>query len=477
MGEKDARVLGFEALPREALQRICRELCLRDLGVASIVSKPIYEYLNTGDAEISIWRFHCERTFGVTRPHHGPSRDRDASFRRTCKECHEICNRYGSLGLRMIRLWARIQLWLEQNASMIADTLLPGLSENRLLQLEGEINTSLPLSVRALYATIGGQDIANRSSDNAESDEGHEEARLTGRLFYGVFGGMQVYHYTPCMYMLPADQLLGFKRRYATFERTSYPLFMSSSSPKALIYVERHEENVLSGGSSLDFLGREEFHPALSATARAVVPEWLSSEIQRTGYEMKQNDPLVVWLEAYAEAISSDQFLVMEIVRPVPCTRGIDLFPTKPPHLREAITQGIRVKVSTLFVPFESSDDIKVHAYSVRFSILPIESQTAMGLRPPIERAQLLSRHWIIRDSSGRIVHDIEGEGVIGEFPCLKAGDGDEYIYQSCTESDRLGGTMEGSFTFVEGSKAMPGPRIIVARCPLFQLKVQDVIF
>ena len=50
---------------------------------------------------------------------------------------------------------------------------------------------------------------------------------------------------------------------------------------------------------------------------------------------------------------------------------------------------------------------------------------------------------------------------------------GEEYVYQSCTQH---GGSMEGEFTFVEGTLARPGPEFNAA-CPRFHLRIPDYIF
>lgn len=60
--------------------------------------------------------------------------------------------------------------------------------------------------------------------------------------------------------------------------------------------------------------------------------------------------------------------------------------------------------------------------------------------------AQLISRHWIIRDEQDEIV-EVKGLGVVGQQPFLKSGEKFEY-----TSGSRIAtpiGTMEGSYFFV----------------------------
>ena len=57
--------------------------------------------------------------------------------------------------------------------------------------------------------------------------------------------------------------------------------------------------------------------------------------------------------------------------------------------------------------------------------------------------AKLLTRHWIITDADGN-VQEVEGEGVVGEQPHLKPGDG--FRYTSGTVLETPVGSMQGSY-------------------------------
>jgi uncharacterized protein affecting Mg2+/Co2+ transport len=41
----------------------------------------------------------------------------------------------------------------------------------------------------------------------------------------------------------------------------------------------------------------------------------------------------------------------------------------------------------------------------------------------PMQRCQLRSRHWIIRDAQGAVFDEVVGDGVIGEYPLLFPGE------------------------------------------------------
>ncbi len=93
----------------------------------------------------------------------------------------------------------------------------------------------------------------------------------------------------------------------------------------------------------------------------------------------------------------------------------------------------IDVKVDTLYLPSESDPDSNRYVFAYTITI---ENQ---GTVP----AQLLTRHWIITDANGK-VQEVKGDGVVGEQPHLKPGEG--FQYTSGTVLETPIGTMEGSY-------------------------------
>ena len=60
--------------------------------------------------------------------------------------------------------------------------------------------------------------------------------------------------------------------------------------------------------------------------------------------------------------------------------------------------------------------------------------------------AKLVSRHWLITDSNGK-VQDVQGEGVIGEQPHLAPGQ--SFRYSSAAVIDTPVGVMQGKYAMV----------------------------
>ena len=62
------------------------------------------------------------------------------------------------------------------------------------------------------------------------------------------------------------------------------------------------------------------------------------------------------------------------------------------------------------------------------------------------ERAQLLSRHWIITDANGEI-EEVQGPGVIGEQPVIDPGE--HFEYTSACPLPTPFGSMRGTYQMV----------------------------
>ena len=99
------------------------------------------------------------------------------------------------------------------------------------------------------------------------------------------------------------------------------------------------------------------------------------------------------------------------------------------------MTQGIRVRVQSQYLPDQSSprDDRYVFAYTITIS------------NESTFTAQLRTRHWIITDGRGS-VEEVKGDGVVGEQPRLSPGQSFQYT-SGCVLTTPVG-TMQGSYRF-----------------------------
>jgi len=100
------------------------------------------------------------------------------------------------------------------------------------------------------------------------------------------------------------------------------------------------------------------------------------------------------------------------------------------------ISDGIRIEVETLYV--ESESDPAANRFVFAYTVT-IRNEGAVP-------ARLMTRHWVIRDDNGR-VQEVRGDGVVGEQPHLKPGEG--FQYTSGTLLETATGTMGGSYVMV----------------------------
>jgi ApaG protein len=96
----------------------------------------------------------------------------------------------------------------------------------------------------------------------------------------------------------------------------------------------------------------------------------------------------------------------------------------------------IVVDVETAYVEEQSDPRDKRYVFAYTITI------RNDGARP----AKLLTRHWIITDSNGK-VQEVRGDGVVGEQPHLKPGQG--FRYSSGAVLETPVGTMHGSYQMV----------------------------
>ena len=103
-----------------------------------------------------------------------------------------------------------------------------------------------------------------------------------------------------------------------------------------------------------------------------------------------------------------------------------------------AVTEGIRINVTTQYVPQQSLPQAKRYVFAYTVKIANVGPQMA----------QLRSRHWIITDGNGK-VEEVRGPGVVGQQPTLRPGEHFEYTSGCVLETPR--GTMHGTYQMRRG--------------------------
>ncbi len=96
----------------------------------------------------------------------------------------------------------------------------------------------------------------------------------------------------------------------------------------------------------------------------------------------------------------------------------------------------LRIEVQAAYLPDQSKPEDAQYAFAYTVRVTNTGNVAA----------QLISRHWIIRDENGRVV-EVKGLGVVGQQPLLEPGARFEY-----TSGSQIGtptGTMRGSYFLV----------------------------
>jgi ApaG protein len=124
----------------------------------------------------------------------------------------------------------------------------------------------------------------------------------------------------------------------------------------------------------------------------------------------------------------------------------------------ETSPRQITVEVQTAFLAEQSAPQDNRYVFSYTITIRN-EGNVA---------ARLMTRHWIITDSNGK-VQEVRGNGVVGEQPHLKPGQG--FRYSSGAVIETPVGAMQGSYQMVgdDGEK-------FDAPIPPFRLAIPGVL-
>ena len=104
--------------------------------------------------------------------------------------------------------------------------------------------------------------------------------------------------------------------------------------------------------------------------------------------------------------------------------------------MNETSSYRVRVEVESMYVEAQSAPE---HGRYVFAYTVTIRNEGDVS-------AKLMTRHWIITDANGK-VQEVRGEGVVGEQPYLRPGEG--FQYTSGTMIETPVGSMRGSYQMI----------------------------
>lgn len=432
-----------------ALRTILLKLGPKDTAVVACISKKFRE----SASDESLWLHFCSQDLDLQNPL-DPLGNPATSFRVTYQLWREAFGMYPwPLVRRVKKCWGRLKNWLSTNFPEAEASLQEGASEAEINELEESLKVKLPLPTRILYRFYDGQKI----TDKDYSDEfGCSLGLIGGYTFYDCFVNV---------YLLPIQEVILQTKRVRRW-------LGFSSSPKYIV-VAASCTNVakvffLNCSNGQLYVGTRN----LSTDGEMVpcVPNALISSVHNCN-GVQQQDGMLLWLEEHGRRLQDGIIRLREEGK----VRSINLFPEELPLCSTAVTNGVQVRASAVFVPeaCDLQDDLQKYyfSYSIRMCLLH-EGCVIMGMS--YSSCQLYWRHWIIR-ANDAIVSDFNGEAVIGKFPLLHPG-GEEFVYQSCTPLPSSG-SIEGAFTFIPGSLADPKGAAFQVEVGRFPVQVPDYIF
>lgn len=374
-----------------------------------------------------------------------------------------------NLPQRAAKLWRTLRTWFAEHIPQVAATLKPGVTEEELDAFELHSHIKIPLAVRIHYRFCGGQDNWEVHAPVFES--------FMHQSDWGLFGGCQFY-----------GKLMG-----VTFEDLEGVKRLLLDFPDTEVEVGHGPRDYYPFAGLVQGTGVYAVHIVTGQVC--VTDQRLTCHFPISA----EGSSMMEWMEVFAHRLTSGAYqparLKMQHEDGMPGYVEADwqylsTFPqTIEAGMREAITQGIRVRVSPRFIPESCANMMRpaerhLYAYSVRYYLLPVEQQeqswpaSSGPFRPRIQ-VQLVSRCWNILDRSGEVVDVVAGPGVIGQHPVLTAG-GPEFCYESCSYSSRHkheASSMSGHFEFVEGPMSNPQGSPFNVQSPKFELSLPEYFF
>ncbi|KZV34019.1 hypothetical protein F511_02792 [Dorcoceras hygrometricum] len=418
--------MGLEKMDGLSMHVILSKLAPVDVASFCCVSKR----LRVWASDDSIWAQFCSGELNLSSPI-DPNGNPTASFKAAYHAWRDGFAMYPwALVIRAKSCWSKLKAWLSVNFPEVLPTLRRGASEDEIRRFEKSLKIELPLPTRVLYRFCDGQELPDED--------------LSGSLpssLLGIIGGYSIYDHLVNVFLLPLSQVMHETRDYMRLiglgGRPCECILVAASAT----YSEKSFFlNCISGQL---FVGTRNL--VKDGEMLPCVPDALISSVHDQKGSQQQ-DAMLLWLEEHGRRLQDGIIGVRQERK----FRSINLFPEKAPICSSAVTNGVKVRSSAVFVPefsnLQDESDKFMFAYSIRLSLSP-DGCIINGMT--FSSCQLYWRHWIIR-ANDVVVADPNGEAVIGKYPLLRPGE-EEFVYESWTTLQASWGSIEGSFTFVPG--------------------------
>lgn len=310
-----------------------------------------------------------------------------------------------ALWLRIAAAWALIEAALRERAPVITATLCAPSSPEVLAQVRSR-------TLRYIYAVHDGQ-LLPIDRFMLAGDQAGARAHIDS-LWHGLFGGFSCYQHHVCMRMHPASVAAGI---VAKLGPDLFHVSAPAAQPAARLRCAAADA---AGTVQLELLSSSYNFNRIFAADEAGGLFCLLS-----GGEWEAVAPSAcAWFCEYGRRLSCGFYRVGQIYAGQP-SEGVVLFQDEVDGewCTRCVTNGVEVVASALYTP----ELPQAFSYSLRMR---------MGADAPHASAQLHRRIWSIEDGSGEPPRLVSGEGVVGQFPVLRAGGG----YRADEQTGNLGG-------------------------------------
>ncbi|KAM4721398.1 F-box only protein 3 [Rhinophrynus dorsalis] len=340
--------------------------------------------LNQLSSHDPLWKRPCQIFWLVSED---KKAQKTRNWKETFVEYYTDLGRYIHHYAKLKAAWDALKQYLGERCPKMISSLKAGVREEELNAIEGKIGCKLPDDYRCSLRIHNGQKL----------------------VVPGLMGSMALSNHYRSEDLLDIDTAAGgFQRRMGLSQclPITFCIHTGLSQYLALADAEGRRRN-------------EVFYQCPDQTAHN--PAALDMFITGTSFAQ--------WFTSYVDHVVSGEYPII----------WDQIFRYEHDKACVATTDDITVSVSTSFLPELSS--IHPPHYFFTYRIRLEMSKDAF----PEKACQLDSRYWKITNAKGQ-VEEVQGPGVVGDYPQLRPGR--VYEYTSCTTFSTTSGYMEGHYTF-----------------------------
>lgn len=412
---------------------------------------------------------------------------------------------------RVIAVWFRLMKWFKVNQPTTVASMRPPLSEADCSSHWSTLSESAGLStfprlIFDIWRVYDGQDAEFDDRQGGdfcnflELPSVDEETRNEKNV--GLIGGYSAYDHEICITLLPMHAAVKltqfFQQRFSQLPEakclSTRLVFACSSNLSKFFVVDLKDGMVYHFG-----LRSFSFTPCVPRQAEAPAekkevggyassnPPLAPANVTAQWPAPQLCDGLLRWLEEFASRLEGGIYRSAPLkVEEGAITRGLNLFPQAGPTATQAVTKGVEITASCVYMPEHPSGGF---TYSIRMRLVGTKEERGY------ETCQLHLRHWVI--TGGPRTEHVNGEGVIGLFPILsdqgwivnKESDPHQqyglngetlpapFVYQSCSGRSGGAGTFGGEITFVPGTIKKPTGPPFRALVETFKLEPPEFLY